>query len=118
MDIFSYVNTVALTLIAMVTALTPLMLARMNRRQAETTKDVAEKVETVRTELVEQKAIAVAKMEEIHVAVNGERTAMVAKMDAMHAEILKLTQANVKLVARHPSDPPLLAFPTLPTGRK
>jgi hypothetical protein len=86
-----HLNTIILAVTALVTAITPIMLAYINRERKQDAKAAAQKVESVRTDLQDQAVTANKQLDAIHVAVNSERAAMLAKLEALHEEIRRLT---------------------------
>ncbi len=84
------INTVILSLGVLITALSPIILAVINRNQKAAAVRAADAVETVRLDLASNSANTDAKLEHIKDSVNSERTAMIERIEALHAEVLAL----------------------------
>jgi len=116
------INTIILAVTTLVTAMTPIMLAVINRRQTRAAAIMADGVERVRTDLktntaeyISQSAMAASRVESvrtdlrqqavasnaqlnaIHTAVNSERSAMLEKLEVMHKAIQLLTADKLSL---------------------
>lgn len=101
-------NTIILSFTMMITALTPILLALINRKQGLALKnseiarnavvDAARKVETVRTDLATKTDSLSNDVRSIHKAVNSERTAMLEKLEMMHREIQTLSADKASLI--------------------
>ena len=94
---WSAVEIIILLACAVVTAFTPVMLAILAYRQRAMAEAAASRVEAVRADLRTTAGATDQKLEAIRKSVDGERTKMVERFEAMHAEILRLTSANVTL---------------------
>jgi hypothetical protein len=104
------VNTIILTISAVITAITPLLLWFMSRKQAVafaaqqlvagevkvSATAAAVKAEQVRVTLKENGAQLNQKLDALHKLGNSDREAMVARLEAMHKEILRLNVANIE----------------------
>lgn len=93
----SALNSVLGALALLISALSPIILALIYRRQEvimtnakEASTQAADRAETVRRDLVNTAANTDEKLEHIKTSVNSERTAMIERLEAMHAEILLL----------------------------
>lgn len=91
------VNTVILSIVALISALTPIFLAIINRNQnanfkavKKSAEEAAQKAAIVSDKLVEHGEIINNKLDAVNSSVNGERAAMIAKLEAMHDEITRL----------------------------
>lgn len=89
---------VLLTAVSVViSALTPILLAIIARRQAQNLHETAARVAEVKTDLSVTSNALAQNVETIHVAVNSERTKMLEKLEAMHREIAGLREDNAAL---------------------
>ena len=87
MDI-AIINTCLLSLCAVISATTPVMIALLNRSQSRRSLTVALNVEKVRTDLERKSSNLESSINEM----NGERKAMLDRIHQMHDEIVKLAK--------------------------
>ena len=88
----STLTPIILGITALITALTPILLALINSKARQAMEN---------TEVTKQAALATAdSVDKVHVAVNSERTAMLQNVTDLKDEILKLSKVNAVLVER------------------
>ena len=85
-------NTIILSVTALVGAMTPILLALINKKASQTLKN---------SEETKQAAVATAgSVEKVHVAVNSERKAMTDEVRALREALQTLTTQNALLTER------------------